>query len=141
MTVSANRVSLCRGRLTRREVRRAVHAAFRARRARPFPVSVTFVSRREIAALNRRFLGRRGATDVIAFTLRMPGGGRAGDMYICPDVAHDSARRFGVALRQELLRLVVHGTLHVLGYDHPEGRGHERSGFFRAQERIVTDLV
>lgn len=94
-----------------------------------------------MAGLNRRFLARRGATDVIAFALATPGHGHSGDMYICPDVARASARRFGVGVREEMLRLVVHGTLHLLGYDHPEALGREESKFFRIQERIVTELV
>ncbi|PYO91296.1 MAG: hypothetical protein DMD66_00070, partial [Gemmatimonadetes bacterium] len=44
-------------------------------------------------------------------------------------------------LRTELLRLAVHGTLHVLGYDHPEGPGRTRSAMWRRQERYVRRLT
>ena len=45
-----------------------------------------------------------------------------------------------VPVRQELVRLVVHGTLHVLGYDHPENGRRERSPMWRRQERYVEAL-
>lgn len=138
--VRVNRVSLCAGRLRRRDVERAARAAARERPGRLGWVSVTFVSPREVAALNRRYLGRRGRTDVIAFPLGRRGEPGVGDVYICPAVARAAARRYGVPLREELLRLVIHGTLHCLGYDHPERPERERSPFFRRQERIVAGL-
>jgi len=82
--------------------------------------------------LNRRATGRRGVTDVIAYALPQPDGSLLGDVYICPAVAGS---------REELVRLAVHGTLHVLGYDHPEGAGRTRSRMWRLQERYVRRLV
>ena len=101
----------------------AVRAVLRSARVRRAVVSVTFVNDRTIARLNRRHLGRRGATDVIAFGFAQAGtdGAVMGDVYIAVDAARRSAQRRGpFAVREELVRLVVHGTLHVLGFDHPE---------------------
>jgi probable rRNA maturation factor len=81
-------------------------------------------------------------TDVIAFGFRMPER-RApvmGDIYIAPGVARQSARTAGISLRQELVRLVVHGTLHVLGYDHPDSAARVRSSMWLRQERLVRQL-
>ena len=80
------------------------------------------------------------ATDVIAFRLPIAGG-VAGDIYVCPSIAQRSARAVGVSAGEELTRLVVHGTLHVLGHDHPAGRGRERSAMWRRQERYVRALT
>lgn len=128
----------------------------RARRAR---VELALLAPAAMRRLNRRATGRRGLTDVIAFTLPQPDGAILGDVYICPAAArafvtggpadpeglpvgrgrtggHSSDR-----LHEELVRLVVHGTLHVLGYDHPDGPGRTRSAMWRRQERYVRRLV
>jgi probable rRNA maturation factor len=52
-------------------------------------------------------------------------------------VARDNARDAEVSIREEMARLVVHGTLHVLGYDHPEGEDRQSSPMWRRQERII----
>lgn len=90
--------------------------------------------------LNRRATGRRGLTDVIAYALPQPDGTLLGDVYICPAAAALQARNGG-RVDDELVRLVVHGTLHVLGYDHPDGPGRTRSAMWRRQERYVRRLL
>lgn len=89
---------------------------------------------------NRRATGRRGLTDVIAYALPQPDGSLLGDVYICPTAAAAAAHN-GSGLKKELVRLAVHGTLHVLGYDHPEGSGRTRSRMWRLQERYVHRLI
>ena len=103
-------------------------------------ISVAFLTNRAIAAINRRHLGTAGPTDVIAFGLsrhdeRVP---VIGDIYIAPDVARVHARQHRVGVREEVARLAVHGTLHVLGYDHPEGHSRLRSPMWRRQEEILA---
>jgi probable rRNA maturation factor len=90
--------------------------------------------------LNRRATGRRGLTDVIAYPLPQPDGRLVGDVYICPAAAKRVAPD-AAALAEELVRLAVHGTLHVLGYDHPEGPGRTRSVMWNRQERYVRRLL
>jgi probable rRNA maturation factor len=92
--------------------------------------------------LNRRATGRRGLTDVIAFALPQPDGSLVGDVYICPDAAWSgNGQREAGNVTEELVRLAVHGTLHVLGYDHPDGPGRTRSAMWRRQERYVRRLL
>jgi probable rRNA maturation factor len=129
------RVPLARARVA--EIARLV---LRTERVRDAMLSITFLPARAMARLNARHLGHRGATDVISFGFA-PAGARApvvGDVYICPEVARESASRHGVSTREEIARLVVHGTLHVLGHDHPEGDGRTRSPMWRRQERLVA---
>lgn len=104
-------------------------------------VSITLLTPARMATLNRTHLGHRGATDVITFGFRDPEGAVIGDTYICPAVAAVNAKRFGVPVREELLRLAVHGTLHVLGHDHPEGEARVRSPMWKLQERIVAAVL
>ena len=100
-------------------------------------VEITFLSPAAMRRLNRRATGRRGLTDVIAYGLPQADGSLIADVYICPA----AAQRWDGDLRTELLRLAVHGTLHVLGYDHPEGSGRTRSAMWRRQERYVRRLT
>jgi rRNA maturation RNase YbeY len=116
-------------------------AVLRAEKVRAALISVALVSSARIARLNARHLGKRGPTDVIAFGLTADRTGpRAeviGDVYIAPAVARANAHTLGVGVREEIMRLVIHGVLHVLGYDHPDGDGRERSPMWRRQEALV----
>lgn len=120
-------------------IRRAVARVLAGERAKA-AVSVTFLGPERMRALNREYLGHDVPTDVLSFALPQPDGSLAGDVYICRAVAARQAAAHGVTPREELLRLVVHGTLHVLGHDHPEGAGRERSAMWRAQERYLRSL-
>ena len=109
-------------------------------RVRDAMLSITFLSNAAIARLNATHLGHRGATDVISFGFR-EAGRRApliGDIYIAPAVARTNARTFGVPVREELARLVVHGTLHVLGYEHPDADARTTSPMWKRQERLLA---
>lgn len=134
------RASVGRGRVA--EIARTTLKSERVRNAL---LSITFVSRPAIARLNRTHLDHRGPTDVISF-----GFVRAtaddpviGDIYICPEIARQNARAHGTPVHEELTRLIVHGVLHILGHDHPEGDEvvRERSEMWRKQERIVRRVV
>ena len=100
-------------------------------------VTITFVGPRRMRALNGAWKGHDRPTDVLSFALRQPGGGTVADVYICAAAARSAARELGLPAAEELVRLVVHGTLHALGYDHPEGEGRTRSAMWRRQERYV----
>jgi len=85
-------------------------------------LSVLLVSDREMRVLNRRYRGRDRATDVLAFAQREgPGGapdGLLGDVVISVDSARRQAAEGGRPLLREGERLLIHGVLHLLGYEH-----------------------
>ena len=121
-------------------VRRVVEGVLAGER-RPALVSVTFLGRDAMRRMNASHKGRDVPTDVLAFALSDGAGRPVGDVYICPWVAAREAKARGVALREELIRLVIHGTLHALGRTHPEGAGRTRSAMWRRQERYVGALA
>jgi len=121
-------------------VRRVVEAVLAGERHRAL-ISVTFVGRDSMRRLNRRHKGHDRPTDVLSFAMADPGGTTVGDVYVCAWVAAREAKSRGIPLRQELIRLVVHGTLHALGRDHPDGPGRTRSPMWRRQERYVSALA
>jgi rRNA maturation RNase YbeY len=125
---SARRVSL---------IVRTVLASERAKFAGE--VNVVFVDGKTIRRLNRTFLNENGDTDVIAFPYEN-GAGRAseramGDIYISVPEATRNARRFREPVERELVRLIVHGLLHLLGYrDH---NSKEKAEMWSKQESFV----
>lgn len=90
--------------------------------------------------LNRRWKRHDRPTDVITFALNAGDRVVTGDVYICPDVARREARRRGLTVTEELSRLVIHGTLHLVGWDHPDGESRERSPMWRRQEHYLERL-
>jgi rRNA maturation RNase YbeY len=126
--------------LPRALVRRVVQSVLRAER-REALISVTFLGRDSMRRLNAQHKGHDRPTDVLAFPLADPAGQVIGDVYICPWVAEREARVRGIPPRQELIRLVIHGTLHALGRSHPEGPERTRSAMWRRQERYVEVLA
>jgi probable rRNA maturation factor len=126
--------------LSRAKVRRVVEAVLKAERRRGL-ISITFLGRDSMRRLNAAHKGHDRPTDVLSFRLASPEGQLIGDVYVCPWVARREAGARGIALHEELIRLVIHGTLHALGHDHPEGAERTRSGMWRRQERYVEALA
>ena len=129
--------------VSRARVKEAAIAVLRAERVANAMLSITFVGRATMTELNRRYLRHRGPTDVISFGLGRLGKSDAvvGDIYICPEIARSNAKRQGVSAGEEVLRLVVHGTLHVLGYAHPETSARTKSPMWQKQERILARVL
>lgn len=97
----------------------------------------------QIRELNREYRGVDRATDVLSFSQQegealFPTGGPCllGDVVISMDRAGEQAREFGTELDVELRRLLVHGVLHLLGYDH-EGSGEEADTMRNMEGRYV----
>ncbi len=94
-------------------VRKIVATVMRSEKKRRFgEINVVFVDRATIRRMNKQFLDTAGDTDVIAF----PYENHSGDIYICGPIAIRNAKHYNEPLGRELTRLVVHGTLHLLGY-------------------------
>jgi rRNA maturation RNase YbeY len=102
-------------------------------------LSIALVSDAAGAKLNRKWRGRTGATDVLSFSL-LEGpharhrGALLGDVVIAVGVARRQAREQGHALADECLRLLIHGVLHLLGYDHARPA---EARVMRAKERAL----
>jgi len=100
-------------------------------------VGVTFAGDGCLRDLNREFLGRDEPTDVIAFNLSSGDDDLVGDVYISVDRAADQARGLGIDLEEELLRLELHGLLHLVGYDHTG----EDDAMWKVQEDWLRRLI
>lgn len=123
-------------------VRRAARAALRENGEDGGELSITFLTDGPIRSLNRRWLGHDWVPDVLSFALHEPGDPPIGDIYVGIDQAARQAVDHGISLTEELVRLVIHGTLHVLGGDHPEEPGErDDSPLYRIQEALVEAVL
>ncbi len=103
-------------------------------------ISLTLVEDETIRAINRDYLSKDRVTDVIAFSLGADSN-LLGDVYVGVEQARRQATELGIDVSEELVRLAVHGTLHVLGYDHPGGEDRTDSPMFELQERLVREVL
>lgn len=89
-------------------------------------LSVAFVNPQEMRIMNRKYLGRDYATDVLSFsydTMVIEGRSYLGEIVIAPEVAVLQATRYGMRPEKEMRKLLIHGILHLLGYNHETDRG------------------
>lgn len=102
-------------------------------------ISIQFVTPRVIARLHQAQLGVRGPTDIVTLEhdRDAPGAPRVGEIHIAPAIAAGNAARYGVTARDEVARLVVHGVLHAIGWEHPEGETRTSSAMWRRQETLL----
>lgn len=125
-------------------IRKTVMAALRgAGRKGDFEVGVVFVSDVEMTRLNAKYRGKRKTTDVLSFgnDEAWPGTGERellGDVIVSVAQAGRQAKAAGKPLRGELAMLLVHGTLHLLGYDHETVK--DEKVMFPLQNRILKTL-
>jgi probable rRNA maturation factor len=111
-------------RVPRKEIVKLVAFVAAAEGTRVAEVDLAVVSGGEIAALNRRYLRHAGVTDVLSFDLSgPPGGGISAQIVVCGDEAVRQARMRGQPPRRELLLYIVHGLLHLMGYEDQSIRG------------------
>lgn len=122
-------------------VRRAVLEALRREGVEAGELSVTFVGDGEISEMHARYLDSHTPTDVLSFPLHGEGEDPLGDVYVGHAQARRQAQEAGVEVDEELARLAVHGALHVLGYDHPEGPERTASEMYARQERALAAAV
>jgi probable rRNA maturation factor len=104
-------------------------------------VSLTLLDDPAIREMNLQYLDRDSVTDVISFSLYEAGEPVLGDVYVGYPQALRQADALGIDPGEEMLRLAVHGVLHVLGHDHPEGEDRSTSPMFQRQEEIVRLLL
>ena len=114
-------------RIPRKKLKRLVAFVTERESAAVSEVDLAIVTRREIARLNRLYLGKAGATDVLSFDLSEPQTpGISGQIVVCADVAARRARRGGTGPQRELMLYVVHGLLHLMGYNDTSDRAAAR---------------
>lgn len=110
------------------------------------PVNVLVTNSAELRSLNRRFRGKNKATDVLSFPAESLGSGRralAGEIAISADVAAQNAARLGHSAAEEVKILILHGMLHLAGFDHERDHGQmaRKEVALRRRFRLPTGLI
>ncbi|PJM72999.1 rRNA maturation RNase YbeY [Bifidobacterium primatium] len=111
-------------------------------------LTIMFNDPASMARLHERWMNLEGPTDVMSFPMdelrpgtdKMLPEGVLGDIVICPYVAREQARAAGHSTIQEMLLLTIHGTLHLLGYDHATA-AEERQMFGLQRQLLLTFLA
>lgn len=107
-------------------------------------LSLLFVGADHIRRLNARYAGDDYATDVLAFPMSEDDDDdedplMVGDVVVCPEVARENSVKAGTTLERELQMLVVHGTLHLLGYDHQNDA--QRAAMEKRMNEILASFL
>ncbi len=101
-------------------------------------ITIAFVSRSEIRRLNREFRGKDKATDVLSFS--PTDDGSLGELVLCMSKIQRQAREHGLSVNEELGYMVLHGVLHLLGYDH-ELSARQSRRMLSLQDRVFETLL
>ena len=127
-----------RKKIDRIAVKEAVLGVLRGFGKRDCVIDITFVGTSRIKALNKKYMKRKGPTDVLSFSLSGHRGGIIGDIYISSEAAKSNAKRFNTCFRKEILLYAIHGALHVLGLgDKTAG---EKKKIRRLESRFLKEL-
>lgn len=122
--------------IRRRDLAGAMRLTFRAARRRERgSVGIAFLPDARMRKLNRQYRRCDRPTDVLSFAAQDPWG----DIVLAPAYIRSSAKAQRVPFREELLRVSVHGLLHLFGYDHATKKDEKR--MFGLQERVVGKFV
>jgi probable rRNA maturation factor len=110
-------------------------------------VNVLVTNSQELRSLNRRFRGKDKPTDVLSFPAlpaeQRPMKGIAGELAISADIARENANRLGHSVAEEIKILVLHGILHLAGFDHEQDEGEmaRKENQLRLQLKLATGLI
>jgi len=107
-------------------------------------LSILFTDDDHMTELNRQYLGRKGSTNVLAFPMSgdpLPGGesGMLGDIVVSVDTAVDESKRLAEPLEETIARLLIHGLLHLLNYDHE--RSYEEAHLMEKEQKRLLALI
>lgn len=101
-------------------------------------VSIVFINKESIKRLNQEYRDKDEPTDVLSFSGEIPGGNVLGEIFICPDKVKENADEYDEEFDVELKRMIIHGLLHLVGYDH---KGREDAKKMKNKEDFYLKLI
>ncbi len=127
-------------RINKKELKQLIEQVSKLTDCREGTISISFVGKKRIRDINRDFRGKDKATNVISFPFmdNLPKEKIIGDIIICPSVASKEARKYGNNFVDYIAFLLIHGFLHLLGYDHIKEK--DRLIMERKEEEIFRSI-
>ena len=101
-----------------------------------FDVSIAIIGKDKIHSLNKKYRKKDKPTDVLSFQY----GAGSGEIAICPEIVEEKSKKSRFSLEKEMARRLIHGTLHLLGYDHERGEA-EAQKMQKKEELYFKELV
>lgn len=127
--------------LTKKQIQAIAECAARREKKIRGAIEVSMVSESKIKKINKEYRGKDAVTDVLSFSWVEGGkipGELLGEMYICYPQIKRQAKELFIPHKEEFARMLVHGLLHIVGYDHV--REVDSKKMFKLQEQIVEEV-
>ncbi len=107
-------------RLPRQTIQRVLRSAANYLKLKNPELSVVFVTPQQIKKLNQQYRGKNQPTDVLSFSYEFDKSKKRleGEIVICYSLAAKQAAQYGHSVKQEIIKLLIHSLLHLIGYDH-----------------------
>lgn len=125
--------------LSSKKIVAAVNIVLKAIKIPHADVSVHIIGDYRMKTLNTTYRGKATTTDVLSFPTEDPTHDDIGDIFISAAQIRRQAPRFDVSEKEEFLRMLVHGILHLVGYDHIKKK--DANMMFPLQERLLSSLI
>jgi len=113
--------NLTAGHIDEKKIKRIAEKVLKGEKGRRETVSIVLTGKIRIKELNRRYRKKDKATDVLSFLYD-----QGGEIVICPEKVKENAKKYGLSFKEELVRCLVHGMLHLSGYDHEKSAKEEK---------------
>lgn len=104
-------------------------------------INLIVTTKQGIITLNKQIFKKNNPTDVISINSPEQSNNPLGDIYICLEVIKSNAANFKVSYAEEITRVIIHGILHLLGYDHKKPFGESEEEMFKVQEKLTKQAI
>ena len=137
--------NLTRGSLNKKCFKEVAEKVLKGENKKGCDLSIVFVGERRMRLLNRKYRSQDRPTDVLSFDQSqkfpvIPGTKRElGEVVICPQTVRKNAEKFNSTFKEELTRVLIHGILHLLGYDHEKDEK-EAEKMREKEERYLSQI-
>lgn len=108
-------------RISKKKIKRIAEEVLKREKA-TVDLSVVFLVPKEIKKINKKYRNKDQATDVLSFNYEK----EKGEIVICPDIVKKNAKKYNLSYNKELVRVLIHGILHILGYKHKNKKEAEK---------------